>query len=135
MLKLSSTLAGLRITVQHAVQAQHDSEGDRDPCATSLRALPQAQNAPTAAIFIGGHGTAEESSAQAQQARESAQILNEVRHILRYMGYACYRLCLVHCVQSADSIPQCSTGPTGQNLPLSLHSVCQAYSLTLQHTI
>ena len=117
------------MTVQHAVQAQHDSEGDRGPCAMSLRALPQAQNAPTAAIFTGGHGTAEESSAQAQQARESAQILNEVRHTLR-----CLVLCLLHSVQSADSIPHHRTGPTGENLPLSLHSVCQAYFLTLQHT-
>ena len=104
LLQLSSTSAGSRLTVQNAVQAQRDSERVRGPCATSLRALLQAQTAPTAAIFDGGYGNAEESSAQAEQARESAQILNEVRYILRFLV-----LLLLRRVQSADCMPQRST--------------------------
>lgn len=130
LLQLSSTSAGSRITVQHAVQVQHDCERVRGPCATSPRALPRPQTAPAAAIFDGGYGNAEESSAQAEQARESAQILNEVRYILRFLV-----LCLFCRVQSADCMPQRSSVVLqGKNLPLSVHSICQAYPLTLQHT-
>ena len=104
LLQLLSTSAGSRLTVQHAAQAQHDGERVRGPCATNPRALPQAQSAPTAAIFDGGYDNAEESSAQAEQARESAQILDEVRYILRILV-----LCLFCRVQSADFMPQRST--------------------------